>query len=313
MSTRATVRIALLATLAAVALAASACSSGGGDGDGASGGDGSSAQVAEESSQDLAARGSEVGGGQRASAVSSPQPSASPALGALGPRIVQTATVRLRVGRGGFEGAVDEARTVAAGLGGFVVSSSARQEGRGRLVRGSLVVRVPSRQYARAMSSLTRLGRVEAREESSADVSQEFVDLEARARHLEAVERQSLALLDRARTISSTLAVQSRLNETQLELERVRGRLRFLEDQTGLATISLTISEHLAPAAKPDDRGWGIVEAWRDGAQAFVYVAGRVFVVIAGAAPLLLLAALVLLAVRLVRRRPLFRWGASRP
>jgi hypothetical protein len=44
-----------------------------------------------------------------------------------GPRIIQTASLRLSVRAGGFEGAVERARTVVAGLGGFVVSSSATQ------------------------------------------------------------------------------------------------------------------------------------------------------------------------------------------
>ena len=309
MTTKKTLPIALPVALL---LAVSACSAGGGDDEGGGdGGGGSMAAEAAEVGAEVAPAATEGPGGQNRSADAELGPSASSALPALGPRVIQTASVRLRVRRDRFEEAVDEARTVAAGLGGFVVSSTASQEGRRRLVRGSLVVRVPARHYARAMSSFARIGTVEAREESSADVSQEFVDLEARARHLEAVERQFLALLDRAESVSATLAVQARLNETQLELERVRGRLRFLEDQTGYATISLSIREHLPPAARPGDRGWGIVDAWRDGARAFVHVAGRAFVVAASAAPLIILAALGLLAVRLVRRRPLFRWGAS--
>jgi hypothetical protein len=308
MTTKTTLPIALLLALM---LAVSACSAGGGDDEGEDDGGGGSMAAEAGVGAEVAPAATEASGGQDRAFDAELGPSTSSALPPLGPRVIQTASVRLRVGRDRFEEAVDEARTVAAGLGGFVVSSTASQEGRGRLVRGSLVVRVPARHYARAMSSLARIGRVEAREESSADVSQEFVDLEARARHLEAVERQFLALLDRAESVSATLAVQARLNETQLELERVRGRLRFLEDQTGYATISLSIREHVPPAARPGDRGWGIVDAWRDGARAFVHVAGRAFVVAASAAPLIILAALGLLAVRLVRRRPLFRWGAS--
>jgi hypothetical protein len=308
MTTKTTLPIALLVALM---LAVSACSAGGGDDEGEDDGGGGSMAAEAGVGAEVAPAATEASGGQDRAFDAELGPSTSSALPPLGPRVIQTASVSLRVRRDRFEDAVNEARTVAAGLGGFVVSSTASQEGRGRLVRGSLVVRVPARHYARAMSSLARLGRVEAREESSADVSQEFVDLEARARHLEAVERQFLALLDRAESVSATLAVQARLNETQLELERVRGRLRFLEDQTGFATISLSIREHVPPAARPGDRGWGIVDAWRDGARAFVHVAGRAFVVAASAAPLIILAALGLLAVRLVRRRPLFRWGAS--
>lgn len=312
-------RLRTLLLLAVVlVLAAAACSSDGGRETGEAGGDNATVDT------DVAASGGgETEPGKEASALGGmtreeadlqtpPIDQSSPSLPTLGPRVVQTATVRLRVERNGFEQAVDEARTIAAGLGGSVVSSTASQEGRGRLVRGSLVIRVPARHYARAMSSLGRVGRVEAREESSADVSQEFVDLEARARHLEAVERQFLSLLDRARTVSATLAVQSRLNQTQLELERARGRLRFLEDQTGFATITLTLREHLVAAA-PRDGGWGIVDTWRDGARAFVHVAGRAFVIAASVAPLLLLVLVALFGIRIVRRRPLSPWRASRP
>ncbi len=313
-------RILLFSLVAALllALAAAACSSGGGrETADAGGGDDASVELSggggEPASESEGELGSTPEGISREEADLQPAPAdqTSTALPGVGPRVVQTATIRLRLGRGGFDKAVDDARTIASGLGGLVVSSSASQEGQGRLVSGSLVVRVPSRHYARAMSSLGRLGRVMAREESGADVSQEFVDLEARARHLEAVERQFLVLLDRARTVNATLAVQSRLNQTQLELEQVRGRLRFLEDQTSFATITLALREHRVPAAKRDD-GWGVLDAWRAGARAFVYVATRAFVLVAAVAPLVLVLGLLALAgVRIARRRRLVRSTAS--
>jgi len=307
--------LVLLALLLVAALAAAACSSDhAGETAATGGGDAADVDLAGGGGQKQAE--GEAGGaadGISREEADLPEASAdqsSSPLPTLGPRVVQTATIRLRLGRNGFEQAVDEARTVATGLGGLVVSSTASQEGQGRLVSGSLVVRVPSRHYARAMSSLGRLGRIQARDESSADVSQEFVDLEARARHLEAVERQFLALLDRARTVNATLAVQSRLNQTQLELEQVRGRLRFLEDQTSYATITLTLREHVSAAERRDD-GWGVLDAWRAGARAFVYVAGRAFVIVAAAAPLvLILGLLAFVAVRIFRRRALLRSAA---
>ncbi len=255
---------------------------------------------------------SRSGGGaaaERADESSSPVAVSNPAGATFvlpgGPRVIQTASLRVAVRERGFEGAVERARTIAAGLGGFVVSSSATQGPGGRLVDGTLVVRVPARRYAEAMSSFTRLGRVEAREESGQDVSQEVVDLEARTRHLEAVETQLLELLRRAGTVGSALAVQSRLNEVQLQLEQVRGRARFLEDQVAFATISLALAERHIDAR--DEGGWQVVEAWRDGAEAFVFLAGRIFVVLATVAPVALLVAVAFLAARFARRRRLLR------
>jgi Domain of unknown function (DUF4349) len=300
-------RLSLAAAVAALFLALPACSSG--DDDSAGGGGAEAFPSAADSTQ---TSGEEGGASKPGSGEAEGGPVAvSSQLGTMGPRIVQTASLGISVRKDRLEDAVAQARTVAVGFGGFVVSSSVSERRHGVPASGSLAVRVPLRSYARAMSSLSAVGRVDAREESGEDVSQEFVDLEARARHFEAVERQLLQLLGRARTVSAALAVQSQLNAMQLELERVRGRLRFLEDQTAFATISLSIRERpAAPAGRGD--GWGIVDAWADGARAFTNVAGKIFIVLAGAAPLVILLGLSILAVPSLRRRVRPPWRVSR-
>jgi len=235
--------------------------------------------------------------------VASAEPLPIPELPSLGPRVIQTASLVLTVEQGDFEEAVDRARTIAAGLGGFVTSSTASQGLDERLVRGTLVLRVPQRSYAQAMSRLAALGKVQGREESGQDVSQQYVDLEARARHLEALERQLLGFLGETETIADALVVQDRLDQVQLQLEEVRGQLRYLDDQTSFATISLTVSERGTPVATKDEDGWGIADAWETAARGFVKVIGGAFVGIATAAPILLALALALLGWRLARRR----------
>jgi hypothetical protein len=290
-------KILLALLVAALAVAAAACSGGDDDSGGAEGDMG--AAVADSAA-------AEAGGGEAAPAA---QRSDGASLPSFGPRVIQTATLSLSVPRNEFRQTVDRARTVALGLGGFVVSSTASQGAERRLVAGTLVVRVPERSYAQAMERLSGLGRVEAREESGQDVSQELVDLGSRARHLAAVERQLLELLERADTVAAALAVQSQLNQVQLELEQVRGRLRFLDDQVAYATISLDVQERRLVAAG-DGGGWGIVDAWSTAGHGFVTVVGWIFVAAATIAPLVVLLALIYLAARLAARRPFFRRSA---
>jgi hypothetical protein len=288
--------LAVVLALAALALAPAACSSGDDEEGAATGGSGDVGAVEREAAG---------GGTTTASPVSAPVDSSLPSVG---PQVVQTASVSLTVGRDDFEQTVDRARSTALGLGGFVVSSSASQDGETRMVSGSLVVRVPEGSYAEAMSRLTALGKVEGQEETGQDVSQELVDLGARARHLEAVERQLLELLDRAHTVSAALAVQSQLNQVQLDLEQTRGRLLYLRDQVSYATISLDVRERQA-AATADDDGWGIVSAWTTAARGFVTVVGWVLVAAATIAPLVLLLALGFVGARLAYRRGVFGLG----
>ena len=290
-------RILTIALLALVALVSAACSAGGDD-DEAGGEAGEAAVTAEAEAVE--------GGGEAVAgdlAVAQPADRQS-SLPALGPRVIRTASLGLSVPRDRFDEVVNEARTLATGFGGFVVSSTSSQGSQQRLDRGTLVVRVPDRSYDQALKAFTGLGRVESQKESGQDVSQEFVDLEARARHLEAVERQLLEFLDRAENVAAALAVQSRLADVQLELEQVRGRLRYLDDQVTFATISLAIHERGAVAA-PDDGGpaLSVVEAWKTAARGFLTVVGWIFVAAATIAPVVALVALAVFAARLARRK----------
>lgn len=288
-----TFRLVLLALVTALLLAA--CSSGGSGGDDGAADGGGGEAVSEGDVGTV--EGSVEGGGadERADAL----PVAE--LQGAGPKVIQTATLGIVVDEGGFDDAVREARAVAARLGGFVVSSHTERLDEDVPRRGTLVVRVPGERYAPAMDALGRLGRIELESEQGEDVTQEFVDLESRRRHLEAVEGQLLELLEKAQTVQAALAVQAQLNQTQLELEQVRGRLRYLEDQTDLATITLELRE---PDREEEEAGgWGIVDAWKTGADAFLAVVRWTVVALAAIAPLLLLAALGWLAARVVRRR----------
>ena len=220
-----------------------------------------------------------------------------------GPRVIQTALLGISVERGRFEETVSQARTIATGLAGYVTSSSASQGSGSRLVRGTLVLRVPEAAYGQAMTQLTKLGRVRSREETGQDVSGEFVDLEARQRHLEAVEAQLLGFLKRTETIPEALAVQRRLDDVQLQLEEVRGRLVYLDDQSAFATITLQLTERGVPAGPPGGGGWSIGDAWSAAADGLTKIVGGVLVALVVAGPILLVLALAWLVGRIVLRR----------
>ena len=289
----------MISLLVVGAAALAGCSSGGGGG-GAAGGTGGGGEVYREASGGGALIASPVTGQDQGASTT---PRSGSTVPEVGPKIVQTASVRLSVRSGRFEETIDEARTIATGLGGFVVSSSSSQAGFDRLVRGTLVVRVPGSGYSEAIKALSALGRVEGRQEAGQDVSQEYVDLKARVRQLEAVESQLLELLERAKTVGAALAVERELSQVQLEVEQAKGRLNYLDDQVSFATISLDVHERLVAAKKNDGSGSPIIEAWSTAANGFLAVIGWMLVALATAAPVVVLLVLGLLLARTLRRR----------
>jgi len=225
----------------------------------------------------------------------------SSAVPQVGPQIVKTASLRLGLAHGSFEDKVAEAHAVADSFGGFVVESFASQGSGKRIAEGSLVLRIPAESYDSALSRLRELGKVESLEESGQDVSNEFVDLNARIRQLRAVEAQLLELLKQADDVPAALAVQNQLSQVQLDLEQARGRLQYLDNRVAYATISMSM--HELGVVAPKDGGFKIVHAWATAGSAFLIVVGWLFIGIAVAAPVLILLGLGFLVGRVIRRR----------
>lgn len=281
-------KLALLVPLV-LALAVSACNSGGSQSAaGSTSGGGEASGAAEDAS----------GGGGSKAYDGSAQASAVPQVG---PQVIQTASMRLAIAHGSFEDKIDDAHAIVDSYGGFVVNSTASQGSDKRLVEGTLDLRIPAESYGEALSRLRQLGKVESLEESGQDVSQEFVDLNARIRQLRAVEAQLLHLLQQANDVPAALAVQNQLSQVQLDLEQARGRLQYLDNRVAFATISLSV--HELGVVPPKGDGFSIVDAWATAGSAFLTVVGWLFIGIAVAAPVVILLVLGLLVGREVRKR----------
>ena len=137
-----------------------------------------------------------------------------------------------------------------------------------------LTVRVPADGFGRTLAQLEDLGDVQQEHVSGRDVTQEFVDLQARLRNFAAQEAVLLRLMDHSVSVADTIRVQSHLQGVQLEIERLRGRIRVLEDQTEMSTITLTFAEAGAPAPRTGT----IEKAWERAVDAAFAVVSAVIV-----------------------------------
>jgi len=161
--------------------------------------------------------------------------------------------------------------SIAESLGGFVVTSEFKQQdGRGQTRSGetvTVIVRVPSTQFGAALEQIRSVGsRVIHEKVASQDVTEEYIDLEARIRTKKALEAQFLEIMKQARKVSEALEVQSEIAEVRTEIERLEGRRRFLENQSALSTINITL-QMPAPLVTATTSGFGadIKQAFGDG------------------------------------------------
>lgn len=251
-----------------------------------------------------------VAGGAPVSAVGNTGalPTANPQ--AMGTKIIRNDAISLQVKD--ISSTITAAGNVAADLGGYVVSSSTR--GSNIDVSGEMMLRIPAEKYDTATMRLRALGVSVVREEStSQDVGEEYVDLVARQKNLELTVGQLQTLLGTARTVDDTLKVQVQLNSTQSDLERIRGRIQYLDNRAALSTITLSLA--LTPTATPGpatDFGRAVANAWARSLRGLQNVALLLITVfIGGWWVILLLIGFGFLARWWLRRAPL-RHGVSR-
>ena len=135
---------------------------------------------------------------------------------------------------------------IAEKHGGFVViSESKHNEAASQNVASTVVnvvVRVPAQKFQAALDEIRAVGgRILHEKSSGQDVTEEYIDLEARIRTKKALEAQFLEIMKQARKISDAMEVQTQLAEVRTEIERLEGRRRFLENQSALSTINVTL------------------------------------------------------------------------
>ena len=138
----------------------------------------------------------------------------------------------------------------------------------------TVTLRVPERSFGQARERVKDLAiEVESENVSGQDVTEEYVDLEARLHNLEVAEDELLELLASAQETrqdaESILAIYREVTSIRGQIEQIQGRIQYLEDATSLATltVSLTPEEEEEPVVEP---GWDPLRQARDALRTLV-------------------------------------------
>ena len=155
--------------------------------------------------------------------------------------------------------------SIAELLGGFVVTSESKQRQIGdakQELEVNLVVRVPATKFGAALDQIRSTGsRVIQEKITGNDVTEEFIDLEARTKTQKALESQFLEIMKQAHKVEDALEVQRQIAEVRTEIEKLEGRKRFLENRASLSTITVNLQSPTAIAVNTSGFGRNIREA----------------------------------------------------
>ncbi len=201
------------------------------------------------------------------------------------------------------ESAVNKMTNITRAHGGFISSSSLSNIG-GRN-NGQVTLRVPQTDLYPAIEEIEALGKVGSKQVSGQDVTGEFIDLDARLGNLKKQELRLQEILKTAVTVKDVLEVEHELERVRGEIERLTGRLNFLNQSVEMSTIMVSAVE---PASFISD-GSGVAETLRQAAGGFIESLRSIIIFTGYLIPVLLFIALILFAALDIKRKiiPRFR------
>ena len=159
----------------------------------------------------------------------------------IGPMIVQTASLTILATN--YDEASAAIEKLAAAHGGYVEKLDAKaQTGNARELSAAL--RVPTKQLDGFVAHVRKLGHVEEETRSNEEVSDQYVDLQARLKSARATEQRLIELLGtRTGKLQDVLEAERELARIRGEIESMQGQSALLVHRVNYATVQVNLNE----------------------------------------------------------------------
>lgn len=109
-----------------------------------------------------------------------------------------------------------------------------------------LTIRVPADHFDALLSAIAEgVDHFDYKDIQVQDVTEEYLDVEARLKAKKALEQRYLELLKQARNVTEILNIEKELGTVRAEIESVEGRLKYLSNQVAFGTLSVTYYERM--------------------------------------------------------------------
>lgn len=177
----------------------------------------------------------------------------TPAL-PISQKIIKNAV--LRFSTSDFEACKKRITDTVKKYGGYIASE--KQENTSMQWRNEVAIKVPAAAFEQCVESLTGgATRVDEKSITSTDVTEEYVDLDARMKARLAVEQRYVQILQQAKNVKEILEVEAQLKSIREEIESAKGRLQYMDHHVAYSNISL---EYYQTFANTDPQSPGFLQ-----------------------------------------------------
>jgi len=155
-------------------------------------------------------------------------------------KIIQSHELTLEVES--LSSTVEAITKLTESCGGYVFESS-RSSLDKKSFSGEIGIRVPSAKSSGVLSGIRKLGRVEQENSTAEDISEQYVDLEARLKNAQASEARLKQMYQRAGDIEDVLTVEKELTRVRGDIESFMAKKRNWDILTEMVTIKISLRE----------------------------------------------------------------------
>lgn len=108
----------------------------------------------------------------------------------------------------------------------------------------NLIIRIPSEGFQSLVDSLkSGVKAFDTENIELQDVTEEFVDIEARMKAKKELESRYLQLLNKANSMKDMLEIEAQLSHIREEIEAQEGRLKYLQNRVSYSTLNINFYE----------------------------------------------------------------------
>lgn len=168
--------------------------------------------------------------------------------------------------------ALTQISQIAEELGGDVVDSRF-SEIIARRKTGTVTVKVPIDKFNEAFTRLKGVAAVVVSESTSGtDVTEQYIDLQARINNQKAAEVTLQTLFEKAVKISDVIEIADRLAIVRGQIESLEGQLRYLNSQTDRASITVSLTEDVTVTT---DQGFRPLQTLKESLATLIHMLGN--------------------------------------
>jgi hypothetical protein len=155
--------------------------------------------------------------------------------------VIYQADLQLRVKK--FEETMQNIEEQVIKYGGYISESNVFKDGVEQ-VSGQITVRIPQKNFQTFLHDAEgQAAEVLQRNITGTDVTEEYVDLDSRLKAKRVVEERLTTFMQSAQKTEDLLKISADLAAVQEEIETILGRMKYLENQTSLSTVHLSLFE----------------------------------------------------------------------